>query len=167
MPAPRAEVKPLAPEQYKLQFTVSRETYLNLREAQHLLRHRIPNGDVAAIFDQALTLLVRELRKSRHAASARPRATSAGVSHARHVPAAVKRDVWARDRGQCAFVGTAGRCIERGFLEYHHLVPFADGGETCTNNLELRCRAHNAYEAERWFGLHEEDLLRERGDAWM
>ena len=45
-PKPRAEVKPLAPEQYKVQFTVSRETYQNLREAQDLLRHRIPNGDV-------------------------------------------------------------------------------------------------------------------------
>ena len=166
-PAPRAEVKPLAPEQYKVQFTVSRGTYQNLREAQDLLRHRIPNGDVAAIFDHALTLLVRELRKSRHAACARPRVTSAGVAHARHIPAAVKRDVWTRDRGQCAFVGAAGRCTERGFLEYHHLVPFADGGETRTDNLELRCRAHNAYEAQRWFGVHEEDLLRERGDAWV
>jgi len=166
-PAPRAEVKPLAPEQYKVQFTVSRGTYLNLREAQDLLRHRIPNGDVAAIFDQALTLLVRELRKSRHAACPRQRVTSAGVAHARHIPAAVKRDVWARDRGQCAFVGAAGRCTERGFLEYHHLVPFADGGETSTDNLELRCRAHNAYEAERWFGVQEDHLLRESGDAWV
>ena len=40
------------------------------------------------------------------------------------------------------------------------------GGATSAENLELRCRAHNAYEAERWFGVKEEDLARERGEAW-
>jgi hypothetical protein len=32
-------------------------------------------------------------------------------------------------------------------------VPFAEGGATIVENLELLCRAHNAYEAERWFGV--------------
>jgi 5-methylcytosine-specific restriction endonuclease McrA len=68
------------------------------------------------------------------------------------VPAAVKREVWARDEGRCAFIGNSGRCIERGFLEFHHVVPFADGGATDAANLQLRCRAHNAFEAEEWFG---------------
>jgi 5-methylcytosine-specific restriction endonuclease McrA len=68
------------------------------------------------------------------------------------VPAAVKREVWARDDGRCAFVGTRGRCTERGFLELHHVIPFADGGATDAANLQLRCRAHNAYEADEWFG---------------
>jgi 5-methylcytosine-specific restriction endonuclease McrA len=68
------------------------------------------------------------------------------------VPAAVKRAVWSRDEGRCAFVGAHGRCSETGFLEYHHVVPFAGGGATDPTNLELRCRAHNAYEAAVWFG---------------
>jgi hypothetical protein len=63
--------------------------------------------------------------------------------------------VWTRDEGRCAFVGAHGRCTERGLLELHHLVPFADGGATDTANLQLRCRAHNAFEAEAWFGLAE------------
>ena len=163
---PRPEIKPLAPDHYKVQFTVSRATYLRLGEAQDLLRHRIPNGDVAQIFDRALTLLLVDLHKAKHAATGRPRATS-GDSHTRHVPASVKREVWARDSGQCAFVGAAGRCTERGFLEYHHVVPFAEGGTTNVENLELRCRAHNAYESERWFGAREEDLVRDPGDAWV
>ena len=165
-PKPRAEVTPRAPERYKVQFTVSRETYQKLREAQDLLRRRIPNGDVAAIFDRALTLLLAELHRTRHAATPRPRTTSNAASHVRHIPAFVKREVSARDGGQCAIVGAAGRCTERGFLEYHHLVPFADRGATSVDNPQLRCRAHNAYEAERWFGVREEDLVRERTDAW-
>lgn len=66
--------------------------------------------------------------------------------------AAAARAERKRDAGRCAFVGREGRCTERGFLELRHVIPFADGGPTTTDNLELRCRAHNAYEAERWFG---------------
>jgi 5-methylcytosine-specific restriction endonuclease McrA len=149
-----------------VQFTVSRETHQKLREAQDLLRHRVTNGDVAEIFERARTLLLAKLRKTKHAASARPRTTGGCVSHGRHIPASVKREVWARDGGRCAFVGAAGRCTERGSLEYHHVVPFADGGATSAANLELRCWAHNAHEAERWFGVREEDVVRERGEAW-
>lgn len=165
-PKPIAQVKPLAPEYYKVQFTVSRDTHDKLRQAQDLLRHRVPTGDVAAIFDRALTLLLAELHRTKHAATERPRSPRPSGSHSRHVPAAVKREVSKRDGGQCAFLGAAGRCSERGFLEYHHVVPFADGGTTTAANLELRCRAHNSYEAERWFGVAEDDLVRERGDPW-
>ena len=160
------EVKPLAPERYKVQFTVSRETHERLREAQDLLRHCTPDGDIGAIFERALSLLLTELRKTRHAAVDRPRATSLTGRTGRYVGAAVKRAVWERDQGRCAFDGAAGRCTERGFLEYHHLVPHAEGGATTAENLELRCRAHNAYEAERWFGVSEEDLARESRAAY-
>jgi hypothetical protein len=155
------KVRPLASGRYKVQFTISRETHDRLREAQDLLRHRVPDGDVAAIFDRALTLLLADLRKTRHAEAKRPRAQRSHRPQDRYVPAAVKREVWTRDGGRCAFIGTHGRCSERGFLEYHHVVPHADGGATTPDNLELRCRAHNACEAMRWFGVSEHDFLRE------
>ena len=41
------------------------------------------------------------------------------------------------------------------------VVPFADGGAADADNLELRCRAHNAFEAERWFGVSGEDVVRD------
>jgi hypothetical protein len=124
----RTEVKPLAPELYKVQFTVSHETHQMLREAQDLLRHRLPSGDVGQIFERALALLVEDLRRTRHAAVDRPRAPQPASTRTRDVAAAVKRAVWQRDGGRCAFVGALGRCTERGFLEYHHIVPFAEGG---------------------------------------
>ena len=50
LPAARpAVVAPIAPERYTVQFTVSRETHDKLRRAQDLLRHLIPDGDIAAI----------------------------------------------------------------------------------------------------------------------
>jgi hypothetical protein len=37
-------------------------------------------------------------------------------------------------------------------LEFHHLKPFASGGEHSASNLTLRCAAHNALAAEEDFG---------------
>jgi hypothetical protein len=152
-PSPKpAEVTPLSPERYKVQFTVSKETHDKLRRVQDLLRHTVPNGDPAVIFDKAVSLLLTALERTKVAATDRPRPPRATSAISRHVPAGVKRTVWQRDGGRCAFVGTNGRCCETGFLEFHHLVPFADGGETSAGNIELRCRPHNAYEAEMWSG---------------
>jgi hypothetical protein len=33
--------------------------------------------------------------------------------------------------------------------------PYAVGGEATVGNISLRCRAHNAFEAEVWFGSRE------------
>ena len=92
--------------------------------------------------------LLRDVERRRLADVHRPRADGLQLSHTRHVPAAVKRAVWARDKAQCAFVGTEGRCRERAFLELHHVAPFSEGGPTTAENLQLRCRAHNVYETE-------------------
>ena len=151
-PARPALVTPLAPERYRVQFTMSREAHDKLRRAQDLLRHTIPTGDPAAIIERALTVLIEDLEKRKLAAVSRPRPGKSSPADSRHVPASVRREVWTRDNGRCAFVGTNGRCAERGFLEFHHVVPFAAGGDTTPENLELRCRAHNAYEAHLYFG---------------
>ena len=158
-------VAPIAPAQYKVQITVSADTYDKLRRAQDLLRHTIPNGDPAVIFDRALTLLLANLEKTKLAAVTRPHAPRASAKRSRHIPAAVRREVWKRDGGRCAFVGTDGRCQEHGFLEFHHVISYATGGRTTFENLQLRCRAHNAYESEQCF---QSMWVRERrdGDGW-
>jgi hypothetical protein len=162
-PAHRRVVAALAPERYRVQLTVSREAHDNLRRAQDLLRHVIPSGDPAAIVERALTLLVAQLEKAKCAATPQPRRSLGTGSKSRHIPAAVRREVWRRDGGRCAFVGPRGRCGERGFLEFHHVVPYAAGGAAETSNVQLRCRAHNAFEAELFFGM---DAARERAPAW-
>jgi hypothetical protein len=145
-PSQRSQVAPLGSERFLLRVTLSARAHENLERARSLLRHQIPTGDPAAIVDRALARLVDDLERTKLAKAAKPR-TSADTSSTRYVPAAVRRAVWARDRGQCAFVGTDGRCHEVGFLEFHHLVPFAAGGPTNEANLQLRCRAHNMFEA--------------------
>lgn len=157
-----AAIEPLAPERYKVQFTVSKEMYDKLRFAQALLRHQIPDGDMAAIFDRALGALLEELMKQKLAATDRPRGASSTNPHSRHIPAEVKRAVWARDGGRCAFVSRMGRrCTEEGFLEFHHVERYASGGEATVENIELRCRAHNGYEAVQAFGRRTAQAVRE------
>lgn len=152
-PAPPAIIAPLAPHRYKVQFTASAETYEKLRFAQALLRHQIPDGDPAKIFDRALTALLKDLTKKKLAGTDCPRESHRPVSGSRYIPAEVKRAVWTRDGGRCAFVSRAGRrCTEQGFLEFHHIAPHAAGGKATAANIQLRCRAHNGYEAERYFG---------------
>src|SRR5215207_2334774 len=75
-----------------------------------------------------------------------------GRTTSRHIPAAVRRAVWERDNGRCGFVGTQGPCDETGRLEFHHVVPYAAGGAATIENIQLRCAAHNQYEAEQYFG---------------
>lgn len=165
-PEPRPVIAPLTPERFKLQITMDRETHDTLREIQDLIRHAVPSGDAAVIVARALKLLREQLlrqkaglvqRPRRHAGSAgRPApATAEGDDMpppSRGIPAAVRRAVWIRDGGRCAFVGAHGRCGARVQIEFHHLRPFAAGGASDRDNIELRCRAHNGYEARLFYG---------------
>jgi 5-methylcytosine-specific restriction endonuclease McrA len=159
-----ALVKPLAAERYKVQFTVSRETFEKLRRVQDLMRHTCPDGDVGIVFERALTMLLQHLEETKLAHVSRPQRPRGTTSGSRRIPSAVRRAVWTRDDGQCAFIGARGRCTERGFLEFHHVIPFADGGLAVVDNIQLRCRAHNQYELDRWFGTQDPPVVRERRD---
>lgn len=164
-----AIVQPLGAERYKVQFTVAKETFEKLRRVQDLMRHACPSGDVAVVFDRALTMLLQHLERTKVAQVTRPRPRRVIGSGSRHIPAAVRREVWTRDNGQCAFIGARGRCMERGFLEFHHVVPFADGGTPVVENIQLRCRAHNRYESYLWFSAEKPPLVRELRDysCWL
>jgi hypothetical protein len=153
IPVSRPIVAPLSPGRYRIQFTVGSDTHGKLRRAQDLLRREIPDGDPGAIFDRALTLLLHDIERRKLGATSRARTGPTGDLHSRHVPRTLRRAVWERDGGQCAFIARNGRrCGQRAYLEFHHLHPYALGGETSARNLSLRCRSHNAYEASFDFG---------------
>jgi len=154
-PVARPVIEPTSPERYRVQFTVGKDTHDKLRRLQALLRREIPNGDPAAIFDRAVTLLLEKVEKEKTGAAARPRPIRPGTdkSRSRHTPNESKRVAWRREGGQCGFVAANGhRCTERAFIEFHHIEAFALGGPSTPDNIGLRCRRHNQYEAERVFG---------------
>ena len=96
-----SRVKPLAPQRFAVQFTLSQEGHDQLRYAQELLGHQIPSGDIAQVFERALDALIERLEQVKFAATETPRAGRWDANKAgRHVPAHVRRAVWERDGGQ-------------------------------------------------------------------
>ena len=65
----------------------------------------------------------------------------------RAIPAAVKRQVWERDRGCCSYVDRCSgrRCGSRHLLQIDHVLPFALGGSAEPDNLRLLCAAHHRH----------------------
>lgn len=147
----RPVVAPLSESHYKLQVTISAGARERLAQIQGLMRHRLPSGDPAAIVEHALEVLHAELLKQKAAQVAKPRAgRTASEAKGRYIPASVKREVWRRDEGRCAFVAADGtRCGSQDGLEFHHVQPYAVGGEATSSNIEMRCRAHNGFEWTR------------------
>jgi len=165
--ARRPIIETTSPARYRVQFTIGKESHDRLRRLQDLLRREIPDGDAGVIVERALNLLLEKVEKAKFAATTRPRRVirrgtdTAGlpeeartpVALSRDIPNAVQRGSWRRDGGRCAFVSKAGvRCKERVFLEFHHGKAHALGGPATLDNIALRCRRHNQYEARVVFG---------------
>ena len=165
-PARRAVLEPIAPARYKVEFTASAELHDKLCRARALLRHKVPDGDLGDVIDEAVTLLLGKLEARRFGKTQTPRKALADTdtsAPSRHIPAAVKREVYERDGGQCAFVDERGRrcsCTDPGKIEYHHLEPYAMGGDHRPECIALRCRTHNQHQAELDFGLEKIDRHR-------
>jgi len=252
-PRSQASCAPLSPGRYKLQLSVEQGLHDKLEQLQQLLRHRVPDGNLATIVELAVDLLLDKTLKKRFgqgaAAKTSPRARSAASddkrsdssrteepslaekpvglpqaqrpcagareltaedhpphshpaplvqlvpgpeqhadplraadtrvdpvsaadtrvdpagappaprareprSMSRYIPRSVRREVYARDGGQCTFVSADGRrCAARDWLEvHHHGTPYALGGAATADNLRLVCRVHNALYAERELG---------------
>jgi 5-methylcytosine-specific restriction endonuclease McrA len=159
-PRDRPEITPLSPDRYKLEVTISGEAYEMLLRIRDLMGHSVPDGDPAAIIERSLQEMLAHLERRRTARAERPHRMARCRSGTRYIPAAVRREVWTRDQHRCAFIGAAGRCRGTRRLEIHHLAPYAVGGVTSVDNLELRCRAHNVYEAELYFGFTAADGIK-------
>jgi len=69
----------------------------------------------------------------------------------RYLSVAVRRAVKNRDGGQCTYRDplTGRRCTTRHAIQFDHATPFAWGGQNSTENIRLRCSAHNAYTAQQ------------------
>lgn len=75
------------------------------------------------------------------------------VSHTRYVPAAIRREVKAREGQQCAYRSKSGvRCNQTAHLQIDHVRPWAKGGSSL--DPRVLCRAHNLMLGERAFGIH-------------
>jgi hypothetical protein len=167
----RDDVEPLTADLRRLHVTVSRQFLEELEAARYGLSHAIPNATTEQVLQAALRLLLERLAKARGQVK-RPRAatpaevpvpapipvTSERPTHRREgpretIPAAVRRAVWERDAGRCAWPLDGGsRCGSKHRLELDHVEPWARGGEPTVENLRLLCHRHNTLAARQIFG---------------
>jgi hypothetical protein len=64
--------------------------------------------------------------------------------HDRVVPAAVKIEVWKRDRGRCV------KCGSRENLHFDHIIPYSQGGSSKNAyNIQILCSRHNLEKRDR------------------
>jgi 5-methylcytosine-specific restriction endonuclease McrA len=161
-----------------VQLTAGVELKRKLELARDLLRHAVPDGDLATLVERALDLLLEHTMKRRFGLKTRAsrkasftpsasRRSDDGVrktethvdqhasspSTSRHIPNEVRRTVLCRDGLRCAWVGPDGtRCTSRAWLEHDHAIPRGQGGDNNPANIRPFCRAHNQLAAELAYG---------------
>lgn len=146
---------PRSPGRFAVQAMLDAAAHEDLVALQALLSHAVPAHDLGAVLGRALAVAREVLEKQRHAQPERStRSARAHQAEPGYIPAHVRRQVWARDGQRCTFVGRHGhRCNETHLLELDHITPVARGGTSRADNLRVRCRAHNQYEAEQAYGV--------------
>ena len=156
-PPGRAAVEPLGRGRYKVQFMASAAFCESLERLKAVMLSAVPDGDLARILETAVTEALDRRESRRFAKVKAPRKTLAnvdtGAATSRYIPAAVRRASHSSDDGRCRFVGPDGRrCGSGRRLEFHHVVPWARGGDRSPGNIRLMCRTHNAYLATKDYG---------------
>jgi hypothetical protein len=155
-------VAPLSPRRYEVRVTVDDTTHEKLRQLQDLLAHTV-GRDPAVIVARAIEVLHEKTLARKAAVTKRPRRGKPATKRSRHIPAAVKRTVWARDGARCAFVDDKGRrCSATSGLEFHHIRNWARGAGHAADEIELRCHAHYQFQAVLDYGP---ELVRRRRGA--
>jgi hypothetical protein len=157
---PASKLEPLSEARFALQVTISRSLKDELELVRDLMRHRNPNGDLERVLADAVAALRSKLEKEKLGATTKPRSDAnrapskpPKAAASRHIPAAIKRVIVAKDGVRCSFVGLDGRrCGCQAFLEFDHVEPVGLDGGHGEDNVRILCRAHNQYAAARIYG---------------
>jgi len=153
----RPSVRPVAADTWSLRVTVDAAFKEELDRLTELLSHKISGGELSAVLREAVHCAIEKHGKRKGAvAPARtrakvlpPPATLAAPSKLRErlerrepITAEVRRQVWQRDEGRCAWVGPDDhRCGSRWRVEVDHVEAAAVGGPSTLPNLRLACWA--------------------------
>jgi hypothetical protein len=152
VPSERERV--LDADRTELRIVLSAELRDQLDALKALLSHRMrdPGSTV-----ELLGLLARQTLEKLQGKPERTVAPMApavqGEARARFIPVAVRRGIWRRDGGSCAFRDprTGQRCGSRHYLQIDHRVPFsARGPSRDPRNLRLLCGPHNRAAWAQW-----------------
>ena len=150
-------VMPLSLERVRIGFDAATVLMKLIDRAKQVLRHKYPEGRLEDVLRDALEILLERkdpqnrlsLKPGEAAPVPEPRFLTAWRG-GRYIPARVKRAVWQRDDGRCAWRFVDGTlCGSRDAIEFDHFRPFAKGGRSDdARNVRLLCRMHNRMAAK-------------------
>ena len=160
------ETRAVTDTQWSLRVTIDRTCKEDLETLKSLLAHKVPDADLAAVLHEAIRCAIEKHGKrkgavalARKANRSTPVANRSAATSA--IPSEVRREVWTRDGGRCAFIAADGRrCNSRWKLELDHIHPAALGGPSTVENLRIACRPHNLLRAEQTYGREHMDRFR-------
>jgi 5-methylcytosine-specific restriction endonuclease McrA len=153
-----AKLEPISEELRVLRMTVGKAFALDLDAVRDALSHQIPDRRLETVLHECIRRTLKEHRRRRTGADTAWRVRAkvepqAAKPRGRYIAVDVRREVWRRDEGRCAYVSPDGRrCGSTYQLEFHHVEPFAKGGPATVANLGLRCKRHNGFHAALDFG---------------
>jgi hypothetical protein len=156
-PAP-STVEPLTADLRRLHVTVSKRFTEKLEAAREALSHSHPGADVETILEAGLDLLLERAAKrkglvKRPRPAAVPAADAVESANPRHVPAAVRREVFLRDEGKCQWpLADGGICGSTHRVELDHIVPVGRGGRSTASQMRTLCKFHNDLAAREVYG---------------
>jgi hypothetical protein len=150
---------PISIDRIRIGFDAAIAVMHLIDRARQVLRHKYPEGRLEDVMKEALEILLDRKDPQRRLTlkpaavvrestpeekPAQPRFLR-GLTSGRYIPVWVKRAVWERDAGRCAWRFDDGTlCGSKDWIEYDHVRPFAKGGRSDTpRNVRLLCRLHN------------------------
>src|SRR6266542_1154667 len=145
----RPTVRPVAADTYSLRVTIDATLKRDLDQLTELLSHKIANGDLTAVLHEAVRCAIDKhgkrkgavepaQKRTRKSPADRPTAIGKPAKVRKPIPAEVRRQVWSRDAGSCAWIGADGRrCGSKWRLELDHIHPAALGGRSTLENLRV------------------------------
>ena len=166
------KLRPVSKTCTELKLLVNEDFLGELEELRAFLAAKYPKASIKELLAYALTQTLKDLRPKapkviqetqrinsskiveKKLTKAKTLAEKNSNKNSRYIPVQVRREVWQRDRGHCTYVNplTKKCCSSKHGLELDHIHPHALGGDSSTENMRLRCKAHNQLAAVQSFG---------------
>ncbi len=153
--SPRLRAEPLTPTVTRLHLSVSPGFIEKLEAARLSLSHLMPGASEEDVLSAGLDLLLeRDARRKALVKNPRPAPANAPVKPgADHIPAAVRREVWKRDHGECQWpMDGGGICGSRLRVELDHIRLRCRGAPPLPSELRILCDFHNQLSARLALG---------------
>ena len=150
-----ADVRPVSADVYMLKTPLMKEAVDDFLEARDLNGRCGPEESWPELLAAAARALVTARRKQKWGETDQPRkGKSPEDCVLDKLPAKIRREVWLRDEGRCAYVSEDGRrCTCKSGLQFDHINPKSiHGAPTSADEVRLLCWRHNQFMADKELG---------------